>query len=46
MSYEHQIYGVPNASCITLENNNIEMIGKIYVFNKGKMVIFNEKNKC
>ena len=41
MSFEHVIYGIPNSSCIRINNNNVEMIGKVYEFNNGKMIEHN-----
>ena len=41
MSFEHVIYGVPNSSCIRINNNKVEMIGKVYEFNNGNMVEHN-----
>ena len=41
MSFEHVIYGVPNSSCIRINNNSVEMIGKVYEFNNGNMVEHN-----
>lgn len=41
MSVEHVIYGIPNSSCIRINNNNVEMIGKVYEFNNGKMIEHN-----
>ena len=41
MSFEHVIYGIPNSSCIRINNNNVEMICKVYEFNNGKMIEHN-----
>lgn len=41
MSFEHVIYGVPNSSCIRINNNKVEMIGKVYEFNNGNVIEYN-----
>lgn len=41
MSFERVIYGVPHSSCIRINNNNVEMIGKIYEFNNGNIIEHN-----
>lgn len=41
MSFEHVIYGVPNSSCIRINNNKVEMIGKVYEFNNGNVLEYN-----
>lgn len=41
MSFEHVIYGIPNSSCIRIDNNSVEMIGKVYEFDNGKMIEHN-----
>lgn len=35
MSKIHKIYGVPNESCIKIADNNIKLIGKIYIYENG-----------
>lgn len=41
MSFEHVIYGIPNSSCIKINNQKMKMIGKVYKFKSGNIIEYN-----